>query len=344
MDRVACLAARDRSDLFSAAADMKRVSVQVIEKDFWVCWVLRHLGTLPDPSVPILFKGGTSLSKVFGIIDRMSEDIDLVIDRAGLGYTGERDPTRVDLSGKARERLIESLKADAAHFVRGPLLGALQRRFIEVLGDTGTWTLTASLADPDNATIMFRYPTLESPSLYLRPMVLLELGARGDTWPEVAGIVRPYAADYFPRQFEQPEAAVRAITAGRTFWEKATYLHALAHQDPKKVSAARPARHYFDLFRLLHHDLGREALADRTLLADVVRHKQVFYKQPSARYELATPGTFRLVPPAETVAILRPEYQQMAEEMVFGVAPDLDEVMDLLTQAEVTLNARTSEG
>ncbi len=121
MDHIARFDPKDRSDLFRAAAEERGVTSGIIEKDFWVCWVLRRIYTLSGLPVQIFFKGGTSLSKVFGVIERMSEDIDLVIDRRGLGFTGDKDPAAPGLSNKARQRLVGEVKSSAREFVRGEL-------------------------------------------------------------------------------------------------------------------------------------------------------------------------------------------------------------------------------
>lgn len=338
MDDVARLGPEDRSDLFRAAAEAKGVTVQIIEKDFWVCWALRQLYTLGDLPAKFLFKGGTSLSKVFGIIERMSEDIDLVIDRADLGFTGNRDPMATGLSGKERERRIDALKEAAAVFVGGPLVDALRARFCAVLGPSDSWSLHADVTNVDNTLILFGYPSMESSSAYLRPMVQLELGARGDTWPATEGKVTPYAAELLPRQFREPTASVRAITAERTFWEKATILHALAYQDAAKAGRSKPARHYYDVYRLWEHGLGQTAAGDHKLLADVVRHKMTFYRDPKAKYELAVPGSLRLVPGDDVLAAIRPEYAAMSEEMIFGEAPTFDVVLGVLKDVETAIN------
>lgn len=315
------------------------VTVQVIEKDFWVCWVLRHLFTIDTLGAGLCFKGGTSLSKVFGIIERMSEDIDLVIDREALGFTGDRDPSREDLSGKARKRLIEELKAEAASLVGGPLSTALEERFVQQLGqrDPKIWSLRADVSNPDNTFINFHYPNLEEPSAFLRPMVMLELGARGDTWPKVDGTVTPYAAGIMPGQFISPTASVPTITAERTFWEKATLLHTVAFRDLSKPIGNAVARHYYDVHKLIRHETGKNALRDHELLAQVVRHKSTFYPGNAYRYDLAVPRTLRLVPQRETIEALRPQYAETAEIMVFGEAPGFDTVLGSLAQAESQL-------
>jgi hypothetical protein len=338
MDEVARLAPRDRSDLFRAAAEAMGVTVPVIEKDFWVCWVLSHLFTLEDFSSGLTFKGGTSLSKVFGAIERMSEDIDLVIDRAGLGFTGKHDPAAEAIGGHERARRLEALKKAAADFVAGPLANALRSRVRSVLGADGSWSLDADVSNLDNPLLNMRYPSIEPPSGYLRPMIRLELGARGQPWPSVAGTVTPYAAERFPAAFRQPTAAVRALSPERTFWEKVTILHALAHQDAARAKRAKPARHSYDVCRLWQRGIGQTAVGDHELLADVVRHKATFFRDPKARYELAVPGSLRLVPAAEIAAALRPDYESMAEEMIFGVAPSFDKVMAVLAEIEAAVN------
>jgi len=338
MNTIARLSASDRSDLFRAVADQKGVTVQIIEKDFWVCWVLLQLSSIDSLPAEIFFKGGTSLSKVFHVIERMSEDIDLVIDRKALGFVGDRDPMQEGISGKARERLIEALKVEAVNFVEGPLLNALQDRFIEVLGDSGKWSLRADVENPDNAIIFFSYPTTEEPSPYLRSDVLLELGARGDTWPTVDGSVRPYTAKIFPDQFEVVDAPVQAISAQRTFWEKITLLHSLVHLGEERMVRAKPARHLYDVYLLAQHELGKQAIADTDLLASVVEHKKVFYKRTASKYELAVPGTLQILSSKEFAEVLRPEYEEMTEIMIFGDAPDFDVVVDSLLKLQDRIN------
>jgi len=343
MDKVARLKPEDRSDLFRAAAEQRELTVGIIEKDFWVCWVLRRIYTLTQPPAQIYFKGGTSLSKVFRVIDRMSEDVDLVIDRTDLGFTGPKDPATQGLSNKARQRLVEDIKASARDFVRGELKPALDQAFSEALGvvaSSTTWGTTLAEDDPDDQTILFQYPTIEPPSEYLRAMVRLEFGARGDPWPSVKGVIRPYAADVFPGQFAEPDTDLPlVVSAERTFWEKATILHMLHHKPEDKSLGQRMARHYFDTFSLSRHDLGRNALGDTNLLARVVEHKTLFFQRAWARYDLAEPGSLRLTPPDYLLGELREDYSQMAEEMMFGEVPQFDSVIDALNAIEASVNA-----
>lgn len=342
MDQVARFKPQDRSDLFRAAAEERGVFASIIEKDFWVCWVLRRIYTLPNLPVELHFKGGTSLSKVFGVIERMSEDVDLVIDRRGLGFTGENDPAAPGLSNKARQRLVRQIKESACKSLHDVVKPALERAFSDALGvapgSTG-WKIILADDGRDEQTILFEYPTIEPPSEYMRAMVRLEFGARGDPWPSVKGTIRPYAADVFPNQFADPDTNLRFVVAcERTFWEKVTILHMLHHKPPGKVFCQRPARHYYDVFRLAQHELGRKAIGDVRLLARVVEHMMLFFPCGWAQYHLAKPGSLKLAPPGHLLEELRDDYKEMAEQMIFGEVPEFDAVLEGLQEIEISLN------
>lgn len=341
MDQVARFNPQDRSDLFRAAAEKRGLTAGIIEKDFWVCWVLRRIYLLSDLPAQIHFKGGTSLSKVFRVIDRMSEDIDLVIDRIGLGFTGDKDPTSPGLSNKRRKQLIEQIRASACDHVNVVLKPAFEDAFSKALAvapSSTTWNCSLENS-PDGQSILFQYPTIEPSSRYIRAVVRLELGARGDPWPSVKGTIRPYAADEFPDQIRDPNTEIPfVVSAQRTFWEKATILHMHYHKSKDGRLGPRQARHYYDLFRLSRHELGRSALNDLGLLAKVVEHKMLFFPGASSNYDSAKPGSLKLVPPEPLVDELRNDYNQMAEEMMFGEVPGFDEVIDGLQEIESLLN------
>lgn len=312
--------------------------MQVIEKDFWICWVLRRIFSLEGLCANLVFKGGTSLSKVFRITERMSEDIDLVIDRGALGFADDHDPSSIGITGKERDRRLGALKQAAARWVAGPFAEALARGINESIASSGPSRLSCDAADPGNTVLEFRYPTIERASTYLRPIILLELGARGETWPEVSGVVTPYAAEELPDQFERATTKVRAITAERTLWEKATLLHAIAHHGAARAKRAMPARHYYDVYRLWMAGVGRDAAQDQQLLRDVVRHKEIFFREPRACYAEAVTGSLRLVPSSAIIDAIRADYAAMTEELVFGPAPSLDEIISVLAEIERIVN------
>jgi len=341
MDKVAVMPPERRGDLFRETAARRRLPWQLVEKDFWVSWALGRLFSLSGLPASLLFKGGTSLSKVFDAIDRFSEDVDLSLNREDLGFAAEKDPYAAPSRKQAR-RLIDELARTCQRAIREELLPALERDFASVLGPArNAWSLRISETDPQ--TVFFAYPRAEGVAAaplpaYVTPAVYLEMGARSDHWPVVEAPIQPYAAQEFPKLFSRPHAVVRALSAERTFWEKVTLLHTEHHRPAEKSIAERLSRHYYDVFRLCQGPIGERALADTGLLASVVRHKTLFFHSGWANYDSAVPGSIRILPPDYRIAELRRDYASMAE-MIFGEPPEFDTVFSDLESLERRLNA-----
>ncbi len=339
MNKFALLAAADRAAIFQeTAARMGVGSPAIAEKDFWVCWTLGQVftaGLLPGP----LFKGGTSLSKVYGIIARFSEDVDLVLDRHSLGFEGESDPINITGTNR-RKRRLEELVASCSETVQVSVRETLEQRFRSALGDAG-WSLTPDAADRDGQSLLFTYPAGLEPQLYgmtgyLRPVVRLEFGCRGDVWPTEKRALRAYVREQFPNLFEWTECPVHVLRPERTFWEKVTLLHAVNHSGK---APPRLSRHYYDVSRMYRHEAGRQALADLPLLDAVVKHKSVFFREAAARYDLARPGLLRIVPGGELARSVRRDYRDM-QEMFFGETPRFDDVLSDIREIEARVNSK----
>jgi predicted nucleotidyltransferase component of viral defense system len=344
VDDVVRLPATDRADLFVATGTGRGLASEMIEKDFWVCWTLKRLFTLPDPPAGLLFKGGTSLSKVFGVIERFSEDVDLSFDRADLGFEGHNDVLETS-TRKGRKKKLDKLKKTCQQVIREQFLPQLKAAFTDALGESAstTWGLELAEDDPDEQTLLFRYPTgiqSRGESSYIRPTVRMEIGARGEPWPAIDAPVSPYAAQDYPRAFKDPKCTVRVLKAERTFWEKVTILHRWYHR-PDKSFADRQSRHYYDVVRLYEHELGRAAVKDVDLLLKVAEHKELFFPEPEARYAEAKPGTLRIVPPDTRLAELEKDYKKM-QEMIFGKPPEFEHLLTILRQIEQVINAKSS--
>lgn len=347
MDEAALLQAGDRADLFTAAAQkMRTLRAEVVEKDFWVCWVLRAVFTLPDPPADLIFKGGTSLSKVYGAIERFSEDVDLSFDRSALGFGGAQDPANAP-SRKKRELRLDELRTACRKMILErfrPCLEEALRASLRCDPGPTTWELLEDPADPDGQTLLFRYPRglAQSADLqpYVRPLVRLEMGARGDQWPAESAEVRPYAAEVLPdlRIWKDPRAVVRVLSAERTFWEKATILHKWFHCPAGKNLPERQSRHYYDVVQSYRRGVGARALADLDLLRKVTEHQRVFFHAPWARFEEAVPGTLRLVPSETRRKEIEKDYEVMRQEMIFGTAPTFEEILAVLAEIERQVN------
>src|SRR6185312_12644480 len=348
MDDIARLPAADRMDLFLGTARPRGMTAEIIEKDFWVCWTLKRLFTLSDPPAGMLFKGGTSLSKVFGVIERFSEDVDLSFDRAGLGFGGESDPFNAT-TGKRRKHGLEALTETCQRVIRERLLPQLVIAFGDALGEppSTNWSLQLAEDDPEGQTLLFRYPMAGPPRsadepAYIQPAVRLEIGARSDHWPAIEASVSSYVAAEFPKHFKEPGCKVHVLGIERTFWEKATILHMWHHAPADKKFRDRQSRHYYDVARLYQHELGKAAFKDTDLLLKVARHKEVFFPAAWARYAEAKPGTLRIMPPNSRLLELEQDYGKM-KQMIFGEPPSFESLLELLKQLEAEINSVLAE-
>jgi hypothetical protein len=344
MDKVAKLPARDRAALFGESAAGRGIAELIIEKDFWVCWTLRRLFTIPKgAAATFVFKGGTSLSKAFGAIRRFSEDIDLSFDRTELGYAGEKAPEQDGLSKKKVERLIEELQESVRRHISDNLYPALHAAIVNQLGEPagGGWSL--DIDGKDAQTVNFRYPPVFAQETYgglsyITPRVRLEFGARGDSWPTENKVVRAYAAEDFPNFFENADSMVSVLSARRTFWEKATLLHAEAHRPADKETPQYLSRHFYDLAMLDDTAQGAAAIADLALLKLVADHKAIFFRSGWANYDTARPGTLRLVPDQARVRDLGGDYRAMAA-MMFDEPPAFEDILARIKTLQDTINS-----
>jgi hypothetical protein len=255
----------------------RNMQAQIVEKDFWVCWTLKELFRLPVIGEHLIFKGGTSLSKVFKIIERFSEDIDVSIDRRFLGFGGTNEP-EAGGSNREKQRRLESLKAACQRNIAVELLPALEAVIQSKARHEDEWSLRPDDEDPDKQTLLFAYPTSFAPGAagYIRRAVKIEMGARADHWPCVKKTVPPYVAEQFPKGFQETRCAVKVLSVERTFWEKATILHAEFHRPADKAMPERFSRHYCDFHELIRKGVSKSATVKLDLLARVAEHKNLF--------------------------------------------------------------------
>jgi len=322
--------------IYEEAQARRGLPAQSIEKDFWVCWTMRELFENPVWGRYLTFKGGTSLAKAWKLIERFSEDIDLVIDREHLGFPG---PT---LSNNQQKKL----KAECSRRIHAEIKPALESRFRGLIPADRTWTLTGADAaeDVDQQTLLFQYPTVFAiPSAYLRPVVKMEMGARSQTEPAAPAPIQSYVAEVFPDLVRDHTFSIRTVAARRTFVEKALLLHEETYRPaPAGGAPLRKlglARHYYDLYRLIEAGAAEEALADPGLLEQVVEHRRVFFRYSWMDYATMQRGSIRLVPLPDQLDAWRQDYAAMRAEMFFGAAPDFDTVLRSVEKFARTLNA-----
>ena len=336
--RFLALSSTDRTAAFGQAATSKAVSSVMIEKDFWVCWLLGVVFADPELAPHIVFKGGTSLSKVYGAIDRFSEDIDLSLSPAFVGA----DETRLDAASSRAQRdlAMRAMQERCAEKARDFVTPRLEAAIAERLGRpiAAAWLNYEDDPSSRSPVIHFRYPTFVTPGLeYLRREVKLEMGSLTDQQPTERSSVRPWIADEFSELFEGWTCTVTALELARTFWEKATILHAEHHRPARSITPDRYSRHYADMARLILHPRGEAILQDHVLCERVVQWKSRMFASKWANYEAARPGSFRLVPAESRFPALEKDYAQM-KPMFLSQPPAFEEVMATLASAEHRLN------
>ncbi len=335
MDNIAKLSISERRELFLETSVRSKMHPAIVEKDFWVCWILKQLFSIEELDEILVFKGGTSLSKCFNLIRRFSEDIDLAVDYKSLGYTDKKDPCLPDLSQTKRVIILREMLCSCQEFIKNELVPVLFKRIRNVIGNND-WQI--EIDSVDNNILYFDYPlAVESGLDYIKPRIVLELGTHAEPIPNEKCVIKTFTSDHFPTLFSEP-IFVTTVVAKRTFWEKATILHAEFYRAPEKKILPRYSRHYADVAEMGQGYVFDEALADIDLLEKVITHKDRFYHCSWAKYDQALPGTFRLVPPKERVAGLKLDYRAMTP-MYYLPPLDFEEILDQLRVLEDKINS-----
>lgn len=326
MIKTAKLSNEEKQELFLATAIKMGMRPEVIEKDFWVCFMLDHLFHDCEYKDAFVFKGGTSLSKAYHVIERFSEDIDLILDwrkiiKDNSNPWDERSKTKQDMYNK-------QINVVAADFYRNTLVPLLNRELSEKIG-AGTWT---EVDAEDDMVINFIYPQIFGTD-YIIPHVRLEIGPLAEWLPSHITTIIPFAAEQYGKIFEKKSTEVLTIDAERTFWEKITILHKIANFPENKALPHRYARHLYDVYCLGNSVYKKSAFERKELLEKDIAFKQKFYYSKSAHYETATITTVKLTPSANIIPALRNDYSAMTN-MFYGIHPDFDEILKYLKELE----------
>lgn len=333
-DAFLSLSIADRREALAVAAAASGRPLHLLDKDVWLVWLLDVLFRSPFGQ-HLVFKGGSSLSKGYQIISRFSEDVDLTYDiRAlapGLSSPG-LDPLPATRSQEKRwtKEIRSRLPVWIAEQVMPRLSTALSDQ-----------DLTCKLSS-EGEKVLLEYPPLAAGSGYVRPVVMLEFGARstGEPWES-----RPITCDAAPGVVGVafPSATARVMRPERTFWEKATAVHVFSQQGEFR-GGERFSRHWHDLTRLDRAGMADAAIADRALALEVAKHKAMFFPEKSATgdlidYVAATSGGLRLVPSETALAGLSLDYARMLDDgLLLGDAEPFENLLQQCRDLEARAN------
>lgn len=335
MRHIAAMEADRRAELFQASALQMGLHPMIVEKDFWVCYMLDHLFHESIYADIWAFKGGTSLSKSYHLIERFSEDIDLILDWRKVTEEGE-NPWE-DRSRTKQDMFNKKINKTTAEFLAHDFVPVLNRELEKNLGE-GRW---CSMDEQDELVVNFYYPQIFETD-YLRSCVRLEIGPLAEWVPSHETEIIPFAAERYPALFEKRSTRVLTVDVERTFWEKATILHKIANFPEGKPLPPRYARHLYDVYCIGNSDVKEKAFARKELLEKDVAFKQKFYYTRSAHYETATLQDIILLPPERMRSALQTDYASM-RNMIYGKMPEFDELLAYLAELQDEVHNLASE-
>lgn len=329
---------KEQETFIGEASERLNILPVIVEKDYWVSWTLGRIFALPTHSDQVVFKGGTSLSKVFNAIQRFSEDIDLSVSPESLGFSEKVIESITSRTG--REKQFNEVQKACENFVKGTFQKALEKAFSDDLGKrkgVDSWLEFSVDSKTHSPVLTFFYPTvLPKSDGYIQKSIKLEFGSLTDQRPRGTHTIRPMIYDALT-SLEPEDEKVVALEVERTFWEKATILHAEYHRPNSQVIPARFARHYYDMASLWNHPSRETTIKHPELLDQVVLFKTRFFSSGWAHYDSAKMGSLKLHPAASRVGELKRDFMAM-EAMFLGKPPIFEDVLKVLKEAEKKLN------
>ena len=306
---------------------------QAIEKDWWLTQVLRVLFAQPYAE-HLSFKGGTSLSKAWGLIERFSEDIDIAISREFLGFTGELSRTQV--SDKLRRASCKFVRTTMKTDVENGLsaLGINPELFNVHVDETSVTTV-----DPE--VIFVDYHSVLPDSEYIAHTVKVEVSGRSMSEPLKRVALQSLIDKVLPQSsIVQPEFEASVVMPERTFLEKVMLLHEEFARPIDDVRTKRMSRHLYDLHRMMKTEIAERALNDDALYRTIVEHRRKFIGLKGFDYDTLYPKLISLRIPEDVLPLWRKDYEQMQESMIYGKSVSFDELLEAIQQLEERLHSK----
>ncbi|MDH6343702.1 putative nucleotidyltransferase component of viral defense system [Parabacteroides sp. PFB2-12] len=330
MNKFLTLAVAQRRSIFEQTAVRKHLPVRAVEKDFWVTEILNILSLLPYAD-KIVFKGGTSLSKVWNVIKRFSEDIDIVVDRSLFGIEGD-----------VTKKQLKKLRKESSLFVRDTLVQDLIFA-IEKVGLSEFFTVIpdpdgegdAMYPEPRQIHVFYQSVFPIEHNVYLRDEVLLEVGARSLFEPTAIAKVESFVTEMFPHLTSRNLGThVVVAVAEKTFLEKAFLLHELFSTDGCQ-NANRKSRHLYDLYKMIEIGIVDKAISNDNLWEAIRHHREIFTPVRDVDYSWDVRSRICLLPPEKVRSEWRKDYESMVENMIYDdVVPSFDQIIEAMKQLQ----------
>ena len=305
------------------------LSPQIIEKDWWVTAVLRSLFSLPYADI-LSFKGGTSLSKCYNLIERFSEDIDIAVNREKPDFT------------KTNTRLRNDLRRATCTFVRETLQFDLAKQ-LESNGlnpnDFTTKVNITPVTTTDPEIIEVEYDSLFAEENYIKRKVIIEVSGRSMPEPLRPVLLQSMIDEQFPNEdFTEKPFEVQAVVPERTFLEKICLLHEEFSKPQELIRTERMSRHLYDLVQIMDTPVAEKALTNKELYKRIVEHRRIFIGLNGFDYDTLAPKTVKIVPPDKIIDLWKVDYETMQRTMIYGNSLLFNKLIDKIKQLNERIN------
>ena len=321
MSRFTDLQENDRIKYIDGLTLEYNLSTVAVEKDWWISAVLRALFALPYAE-NLSFKGGTSLSKCYNLIERFSEDIDIAVYREFLGFGGSLSKTQIN----------DKLRRAACSFVREKLQFDVAKELENQGIKTNLFSVTVnitSVSTTDPEIVEVHYKSLFPESSYIKPIVKLEIGGRSMNEPLRKVALQSFIDEaYSSHFFAEKPFEVNAVVPERTFLEKICLLHEEFAKPQELMRTERMSRHLYDLERMYDAGIAEKALSDKQLYQNIVEHRRIFIGLKGFDYDTLSPETINIIPPEHALAQWQKDYETMRETMIYGESLPFDKLIE----------------
>lgn len=320
------LTKEEQLTILASVAEAKGIVDNAVEKDFWVSMVLRAIFSLPYATA-FVFKGGTSLSKGWGLIERFSEDVDLAIDPQHLGFT--------NIETKSQRT---KLRKDSKKFIAGIFALDVENRLKEfgLLESCKVVVPETSVSDLDPVVLFVEYHSvLQTKIQYIPERVKVEVSCRSLMEPSEDVEMRSMIEEAYPdEEFSSPAFTVPTVVPGRTFLEKVFLLHEEFNRPNGCTHIERITRHMYDIVKMMDQPFAMEAMLNEQLYEDIVAHRKKFTAWSGLDYTTHLPHTISFLPPKGIEDVLRDDYKQMQIGFIYTNAPSFDEILERLSELQ----------
>lgn len=316
-----------RKTSIAQAAINSGITAKAIEKDWWVTLTLKALFESSYAKF-FIFKGGTSLSKGWKLIERFSEDIDIALDPMAFGREYKINPSHT---------YVKTLKKEGCAFTSTVLLDALKTQFNHVgipMNDISivAEAVTDTIPDKDPQTIYIRYKSLYPPHGYIADEVKVEFSVRSLKDPYARITIQSILSEAFPNiAYAETPFEIVAVEPRKTLLEKAFLLHEkFLNVNTDKIKIERLSRHLYDLVKMMDTEAGQQVLKDHEFYATLVEHRKNYIRLSGVDYDTLHHSTLSFIPPDAVLEMFRQDYRSMQAAMIYGTSPDFDTMMSQL--------------